>query len=153
MNKVFLIGLVTAPPSEIVGGVALGVGVVHDRGPRQFIERVRVVARGTAADGARALHAAQAVFIEGRLTSEDGLQIIEARTAFALGEAPPVEAARLDVGKHASPRPHERAAHPRRIHRGTPGERVVWVRATRVGAAQTRTPSSRSPTAVRPASS
>ena len=49
MKKVFLMGLVTAPPTNVAGGVALAVGVVQERGEQQVLERARVIARGSVA--------------------------------------------------------------------------------------------------------
>jgi hypothetical protein len=42
----------------------------------------------------------------------------------------PVVAARPDKGTHASPRPHDRRGHPRRLKSG----REVWVRSCRINA-------------------
>jgi hypothetical protein len=113
--------------------VAFEVGVPQERLGRQWLQRATVMAGGHLADDARALRPAQWIFAEGRLTVRDGLPLVEAVTLLTIADAPspPVDNP-VPESTHASPRPHDRIGYPRRLHAGTPLERVVWVRPTTV---------------------
>ena len=126
-------GLVTMPPRESAGRVAFEVGLPQERMGRQWLQRATVIAGGHLADDARALRPAQWIFAEGRLTVRNGLPLVQAVTLFTVGDAPspPVDK-HASERTHASPRPHDRIGHPRRLHAGTPRERIVWVRPTTV---------------------
>ncbi len=133
VNRVFLIGIVVRPPVLCDGGARLLVGVSEAEGQRlQYVDVTLHRGRSTVVDD---VAIAQAVYVEGHLVrSPDGRPRVDALAFFLVGDAPSEpehgEAARTT---HASPRPHERSAHPRRIHLGTSRERVVWVRPCRVG--------------------
>ena len=135
-------GLVATPPTEQGSVSRFMVGIPEVRDGKTCLERVEVVARRGLLDAARELRTAQAVYVDGRLEqSAQGLALIEAARLFALGVAlDPPHHPDGPAASHASPRPHSRVGHPRRIHVGTPRERVVWVRATRVAVSKRGTP-------------
>jgi hypothetical protein len=134
MNRVFLIGIVAGPPKDVGDACEFVLGVPEERADRAGLERVRVAVRSRLAEAARELRAAQPVYAEGRLIPNRGGALVEATAIVALGDPPPdAPPHEHPSGTHASPRPHDRVGHPRRLHAGTPGERVVWVRPTRVG--------------------
>lgn len=134
LNRVFLIGIVASPPILRDGAWELVLGVPTERAGRAGLDRVRIIATGRAGEEAGTLRSAQEVYADGRLVHAADGPLVEARALFAIGDPPP-QAATPDErgGSHASPRPHDRAGHARRLHAGTPRERVVWVRPTRVG--------------------
>ena len=136
VNRVLLIGIVASPPAKVGEASEFVLGVPTERSGRIWLERVRVVAMGELALTTLELRSAQAVYADGRIAySRDGA-VVQATSVFPLGD-PPAQAPPTDepTGTHASPRAHDRVGHPRRLHPGTPQERVIWVRPTRVGAA------------------
>jgi hypothetical protein len=135
VNRVFLIGVVQTPPAELRGVWEFVLGVPAERAGRAWLERVRIVASGRLGASVAELHSAQAVYADGRLVRTPEGPVVEASAVLALGDPPPmVEPAEDPTGTHASPRAHDRVGHPRRLHVGTPAERVIWVRPTHVGA-------------------
>jgi hypothetical protein len=134
VNRTFVIGIVAAHPTEQDGVGRFIVGIPEERNGQTWIERVEVVARRDLLSVVRELRIAQPIYVDGRLEqSPQGLGRIAATRLFAIGVAPePPNDAEAPLASHASPRPHTRVAHPRRIHLGTPQERVVWVRAAQV---------------------
>lgn len=133
MNRIFVIGVVTRPPAGNGDAITFEVGVPQRHGEQEWLQRIGVVARGRLAERSRDLVTAQEVFADGRLTVVVGLPVVEAITIFPLDDAPPGTANKPGAGTHASPAPHERRGHVRRLHVGTPAERVTWVRSTLVG--------------------
>jgi hypothetical protein len=135
MNRAFVIGVVATPPTEREGVSRFQVGIPEEHRGRTWLQQVEVVARQGLLNATRELRTAQAVYVDGRLEhSARGQPLIEAARLFAIEDAPgPPNRAEVPGASHASPRPHSRVGHPRRIRRGTPQERVVWVRATQVG--------------------
>jgi hypothetical protein len=134
LNRVFLIGVVATPPADRRDVCEFVLGVPEERAGKARLERVRIVATGPIADAIRELRTAQAVYADGRLVRSPDGAAVQASAVIALGDAPPEAApAEEPAGTHASPRAHDRGGHPRRLHAGTEGERVVWVRPTRVG--------------------
>jgi hypothetical protein len=135
VNRVFVIGVVAAPPVKREGGCRLVIGIPEERSGAELLERVDVEVWGHLVATACELRPAQLVYAEGRLTrTPAGSALVTATGLVALGDAPPPPpVAGTVTGTHASPHPHERAGHPRRINIGTPRERVIWVRPTTVG--------------------
>ena len=135
VNRVFLIGIVAALPVERDGVCRLVIGIAAGRGRAEWLERVDLEVSGRLSDVAKELRTAEPIYAEGRLTrSPEGGVVVAVATLFAVGEPPqPHEMPDAVTGGHASPRPHDRAGHPRRIHIGTARERVVWVQPTKVG--------------------
>ena len=135
INRVFLIGVVAALPVERDGVCRLVIGIPAERAGAEWLERVDVEVSGRLSDVAKELRTAEPIYAEGRLTrSPGGGVVVVAASLFAVGEPPPPPDVPDGVaGSHASPRPHDRAGHPRRIHIGTPRERVIWVQPTKVG--------------------
>jgi hypothetical protein len=135
VNRVLLIGLVAAPARRGKGGCELVVAVPEDRAGRTWLERIALVVPGRLVGEAMQLRPAQPVHAEGYLArAGTGAVAVVVDRLFSLGEAPPEQPApRQPVGSHTSPRAHERAGHPRRIHIGRPDERIIWVRPARVG--------------------
>jgi len=139
VNRVFLIGVVATPPVERAGAYEFLLGVPEERSGTAWLERVCVTAAGHLAETVRGLRSARAVYVDGRLVRSPDGAVVEASALFPIGDAPPDRASHEGpTASHASPRPHDRAGHPRRLHPGTPRERVVWVRPTRVGDPTTR---------------
>lgn len=135
LNRVFLIGIVARPPADRGDACEFVLGVPGEPPNRARLERIRIVVRGQLIETARELRSAQAVYADGRLIPARDGAVVEATALVALGDAPPEAAPHGEPsGTHVSPTPHDRVGHPRRIHAGTPRERVVWVRPTRVGA-------------------
>ncbi len=133
LNRVCLIGIAVRPPTVRDGRMRLVVGVPEADG-RPF-QRVDVTVHNALVAMVDDIVTAQVVYVEGLLGRlPDGRPTVEAVAFFALGDRPPPPIQGAAIGTtHASPRPHTRAGHPRRIHTGTPRERVVWVRPCRVG--------------------
>ena len=147
LNRVHLMGWVATPPRLSEQGfdrrcrLVIATSEVADE--RTQIERHVVVAVGTLADRAAELRTGDTLYVEGRLehleteTQRPRQAGVIARELWPLGERMPVdERTPPEPGRtHASPEPHDRQGHWRRIARGRPEERLVWVRATRVGKA------------------
>lgn len=133
VNRAFLIGVVATPPVTRGRACEFVLGVPEERPGGARMERIRIVAGGRLAEIASTLRTAQTVYADGRLVGTRDGTFVDATTLVALGD-PPAEVvpAEEPAGTHASPQPHDRAGHPRRLHAGTPDERVVWVRPTRV---------------------
>ena len=147
MNRAFVMGVVATPPTEREGVSRFMVGIPEERRDRGMLQ-VEVLATRRLLNVARELRTAQVVYVDGRLEHPaPGRAAIAAATLFAIGVATDApHPADVSAAGHASPRPHSRVGHPRRIHRGTADERVVWVRATTVG--EPRLPCSRASVSV-----
>jgi hypothetical protein len=134
VNRVLLIGLV----GECRRGATGTAEVVVVTGVSDGFEweRHRVRLDGQLDDRTRELEVGQSVFVQGRLAwPVRGQAVVVAADIWPGVEPPaPVISSQPPAGTHASPRPHDRIGHVRRVGRGD-DERLVWVRATRVGAA------------------
>ena len=135
VNRVLLMGLVTAQARQGKGGCELVVAVPEERAGRTWLERIALIVPDRLVGEAMELRPAQPVHAEGYLRQAgSGAAAVVVDRLFSLGEAPPEQPVpRQPAGSHASPRAHERAGHPRRIHMGRPDERIIWVRPARVG--------------------
>ena len=145
LNRVHLMGWVATPPRLLEQGAdrrcRLVIATSEVANERTQIERHVVVAAGTLADRATDLRTGDTLYVEGRLErlesdAERPRQAgVVARELWPLGERMPVDerTATEFGGTHASPQPHDRQGHWRRVARGRPEERLVWVRPTRVG--------------------
>ena len=145
LNRVHLMGWVATPPRLSEPGVdrhcRLVIATSEVANERTHIERHVVVAAGTLADRAAELRTGDTLYVEGRLErlesdAERPRQAgIVARELWPLGERMSVGEPTSTVrgGTHASPQPHDRHGHWRRVARGRAEERLVWVRPTRVG--------------------
>ena len=133
-------GLVAAQARQGKGGCELVVAVPEERAGRTWLERIVLIVPDRLVQEATELRPAQPVHAEGYLTrASTGAVAVVVDRLVSLGEAPPEEPApRQPVGSHASPRAHERAGHPRRIHIGRPDERIIWVRPASVGGRPSR---------------
>lgn len=123
----------------LVGWVAQAPGVdaeagrlvVATRDAEDHVERHVVLAGPRLRADLDGVHTADLVCVEGRLERDH----VAARSLWVVTEGPRGHpAAASAVGTHASPRPHDRRGHWRRVALGTVAERLVWVRATRVAA-------------------
>lgn len=133
VNRVFLAGVVATPPREVDGVWQFTLGVPVERDRREWLERCVVSAAGPCGETVTDLHIGQAVYVDGRLAGDADGVVVVASTIIVLGDAPAEPATQIaPEGTHASPCAHQRAGHPRRLHLGTPRERVVWVRSTTV---------------------
>lgn len=140
VNRVLLIGLVAAPARQGEGRCELVVAVPEERAGRTWLERIALIVPDRLVGEAMELRLAQPVHAEGYLARAGTGTVVVVDRLFSLGEAPPEQPApRHPVGSHASPQPHEREGHPRRIHIGRPDERIIWVRPARVGGGPART--------------
>jgi single-stranded DNA-binding protein len=145
LNRVHLMGWVATPPrlSEkgADGRCRLVVATSEITDDRTQIERHVVVVAGALAEQAAELRIGDTLYVEGRLERLEGdaeqprQAAVIARGLWPLGERMPVdERTSAETGRtHASPQPHDRQGHWRRVARGRPEEHLVWVRATRVG--------------------
>jgi hypothetical protein len=134
VNSVLLIGFVAAQARHSKDGYELVVAVPEERVARTWLERIILIIPGRLVRDATELRLAQPVLAEGYLTrgSAGGVVVVASRL-MSVGEAPPEHpTSSQHLGSHASPRAHERAGHPRRIHVGRPDERIIWVRPARV---------------------
>ena len=128
LNRVCLIGWVAQAPR--VDGEA-GRLAVATRDAEDHVERHVVLAGQRLRADLDGLHTGDLVYVEGRLERDH----VAAHSLWVVIEGPRGHpAATSAVGTHASPRPHERRGHLRRVAAGTAAERLVWVRATRVAA-------------------
>ena len=135
VNRVLLIGLVAAEARQGADVCKIVVAVPEDHADRTRLERVTLIVPERHAPEAMDLRLAQPLFAEGYLTRgpADSVVVMVTRL-FSAGDAPPAPAGPTAATRnHASPRAHERAGHPRRIHVGRPEERIIWVRPSRVG--------------------
>lgn len=138
-------GWVATPPRLSEQGTdrrcRLVVATSEITGERIQIERHVVVVAGALAERAAELRIGDTLYVEGRLERTEGdtkgsrQAGVIVRELWPLGERMPEDArTSAETGRsHASPQPHERQGHWRRVARGRPEERLVWVRATRVG--------------------
>ena len=130
VNRVWLMGWVARPP-VIDGGRCTFVVATRDG---EHIERHTVTVSGGLLRRAAELATADVVYVEGCLEHAAGAAVVAAGDLWRIAESEPVEPPpSVPVGAHASPRPHERRGHWRRVARGSRAERLVWVRATAVG--------------------
>ena len=134
-NRVLLIGLVAAEARQGAAGCQLVVAVPEEHADRTRLERVTLIVPERHVPEAMELRLAQPLFAEGYLTrGPAGTVVVVVNQLFSAGDAPPEQAGpRAATQNHTSPRAHERAGHPRRIHLGRPDERIIWVRPSRVG--------------------
>ncbi len=132
VNKVWLIGYVAALPRKSQKGAPLVLATVHGGLRRMGVERhlVRI-----SADQVTSLATGALILVEGSLSFEEGRRrhVVVAEQVTALVEPRPPAPRTPPVGVHASPVPHDRAGHYRRINIGKARERLVWVRPTSVG--------------------
>jgi hypothetical protein len=134
VNRVLLIGLVGAQARQGQDGCELVVAVPEERAGRTWLERITLILPDRLVRDATELRLAEPVHAEGYLTrgSAGGVVVI-ANRLMSVGEAPHEHpTSSQPLRSHASPRAHERAGHPRRIHVGRPDQRIIWVRPTRV---------------------
>jgi hypothetical protein len=135
VNRVCLIGRIAARPWPADGGALVLVTTVRPaRTGEVVVDRHLVQASAEATAG---LSTGALVLVEGALTRDQRRRrhVVLARRIVGLVEAaPPVITQSPPTDTHASPMPHERVGHFRRVGLGTPRERLVWVRETTVGA-------------------
>jgi hypothetical protein len=139
LNQVDLIGLVASRPQHIDG--AVGVIVLTPRGEGGMgVDRHRVIAACGSAVDISALAPGESVYVSGRLGrwgERRHRTAVIAAVAFSLlppSLRPPCAGEHDEpTGRHhAPPVAHHRRGHGRILGRGTPFERLVWVRPTRV---------------------
>ena len=130
VNRVWLMGWVARPP--VVEDGACRLVVATRDGERT--ERTAVVANASVASRAADLATGDAVYLEGRLEQDGGGARVAAQDLWRVDAAADGGTAdRSSIGTHASPRPHERRGHWRRVAKGTQAERLVWVNECSVG--------------------
>ena len=133
VNVVCLIGLVAVRPTWDEESSLASVLVVTAGGDGAFRERHRVVVGRSIAGAALALGVGQQVFVTGTVQRDHRNRVIVVtRDLWPIGDVPTETAVGAPVGRHMSPREHERAGHWRRVSVGGFRERLVWVRATTV---------------------
>lgn len=133
VNRVWLMGHVSAALRPTSDGAEFLVATVRHLVASTRIDRHLV----RSADSPESLLTGAHVMVEGRLAFDENRQrhVIIADRIVDLAPPPgPGLGPGPLTSTHASPSPHERAGHWRRIGTGTPRERLVWVRATAVGA-------------------
>ncbi|HXA27688.1 MAG TPA: hypothetical protein VN193_02980 [Candidatus Angelobacter sp.] len=138
LNRAILIGAVVRPPRsgpsvDDSTSCALLVRTVRDGG--HAMDRHHVLATDHLEQVAAALKTGDTVFVEGRLQRLGDRRsfVVLARQLWIVDNAPPPPLPQAPPTRaHASPKPHPRAPHDRRIHVGTPQERLIRVKATRV---------------------
>lgn len=135
VNRVLLIGLLGERRRRATGFRELVVMTsARGGGVTRSWERHRVWLDERLDERTRGLEVGQPVCVQGRLAwPARGHAVVVAEEVWPVG-APPslVNRSGQPVGTHASPRPHDRVGHVRRVGRGE-DVRLVWVRATRVG--------------------
>ncbi len=141
VNTVLLLGVVAAEPRQRDDSCDLVIGVPEERAGRSWLERIALTVHGRLVPEAMELRPAQPIHAAGHLSrGPSGRVVVMVSHLFAIGEAPPAAPeSRAPLGSHASPHPHERVGHPRRIHIGRPDERIIWVRPAHVGGQRSRT--------------
>jgi hypothetical protein len=94
----------------------------------------RHLVRADESDGSH-LESGALVLVEGCLTRDDARRrhLVLARRITKPVDPDPIEGSAPTTGTHASPAPHERVGHVRRVGVRTPRERLLWVRPTSVG--------------------
>ena len=99
------------------------------------VDRHRVVVEGRSQVDLGDFAPGATAYVEGQLGSygESRRPAVITRQAWVVEPAPPALEPTPRAGTHASPTAHQRRAHPRRLHRGSPDEAVIWVRGTWVG--------------------
>jgi hypothetical protein len=129
VNRVWLMGWVARPP--VVRDGVCRLVVATREGER--VERHNVQTSAELANRAAELATGDVVYLEGRLEHGAGTVAVAAADLWRVDESDAESDARTPLGTHASPRPHERRGHWRRVAVRTATERLVWVRATAVG--------------------
>ncbi len=132
VNRVWLIGHVAALPRQSADGALLLVAIVRDGPAGVVVERHLVRSR---ADDVSSLSTGALVLVEGRLQVDEGRRrhVVVAEKVALLIAPEPQEPRTTSTGVHASPVPHTRAGHFRRVGIGTAQERLIWVRPSTVG--------------------
>ena len=136
LNRVWLIGMVTLAPrpitDELGGGEVTLVAVLRPGRSEAFDRfRIRALAGGLPPIGSE-------VLVEGSVVANGSRRVVLAnQVTIVLEPDEPVAADVAGGGTHASPTQHERRGHWRTLGRGTARERLVWVRSTVVGTAET----------------
>ena len=132
LNRVWLLGHVSARPRLTPDGALLLVATLRAGRAGTRVERHLVLARP---EDANVLETGTLVLVEGMLTREENRRrhLVVAWRITPLAAPEPIERAQPSKGTHASPAPHERVGHFRRVAVGTTRERLVWVRPSAVG--------------------
>ena len=130
VNRVWLMGWVARPPQIDDGRCRLSVATRDG----EHVERHSVTITDELVQRVAEFATGDVVYIEGRLEHDGAIARVVAADLWRVAESAPVDsAADRAAGTHASPRPHERRGHWRRVATGTSAERLVWVRAAAVG--------------------
>jgi hypothetical protein len=135
VNKACLIGLVACRPLPVGAEGELGFLLLTQRDPLgERVDRHRVILPARHTPDVAEFSPGATVYVEGRLARHGarGRVAVIAERAFSTLPAPPPPEEAPTTGTHASPREHQRAGHPRHVARGTPRERLIWVRPTTV---------------------
>jgi hypothetical protein len=132
LNRVWLLGHVGAAPRTTPDGALILLATLRSGRSGTVVERHLV--RADEAD-ASDLQTAALVLVEGLLTRDDARRrhVVRAMRMTRLIDPDPIEGSEPSRGTHASPAPHERVGHFRRVAVGTSRERLVWVRPSAVG--------------------
>jgi len=135
VNEACFIGLVACVPRPVGGDGEVGFLLITQRDPAgDRIDRHRVILPARHAPDLAEFSPGATVYVEGHLARHGERQrtSVIAHRAWSIALAPPAPEEERPCGTHASPREHQRAGHGRIVARGTPRERLIWVRPTTV---------------------
>ncbi len=132
LNRAWLMGYIAATPRRTSDGTLILLAIPRSGTSGTVVERHLVRSDEAVASD---VQTGTLVLIEGLLTRDDARRrhLVLARRLTKLLDPDPIEGSELPKGTHASPTPHERVGHFRRVSVGTARERLVWVRPTLVG--------------------
>jgi hypothetical protein len=135
MNQVHLIAVIACRPMPVGERGDIGFVVLTFRDPEgRRVDRHRVVLEAGRHAEVENLAPGDTAYVEGRLSRyRDGRSVVIARQAWVVERFVAPSRSSHGSGTHASPAPHARRGHHRRVHTGTPDEGIVWVRPTWVG--------------------
>jgi hypothetical protein len=135
VNSACFIGLVACLPRPVGDGGEVGFLLITQRDPAgNRIDRHRVILPARHTPDLAEFSPGATVYVEGHLARHGDRHRVSviAHRAWSIAPAPSPPEEERPTGTHASPREHQRAGHGRIVARGTPRERLIWVRPTTV---------------------
>lgn len=141
LNVAFLLGYVATRPRPVGESGDRGFVLITRRDPEgRGVDRHPVVLESRSCVDLPDLAPGATAYVEGRLARYGAgtRLVVIAQQAWLVEPAAAGRKSTPGMGTHASPGAHPRRGHPRRLHRGSPDEAVIWVRSTWVGRPEAR---------------